>query len=385
MRVNNVKSLIAPIVIVLFGVLAMNKLSSLRQEVPARPAETQARVVNTRSISPADIEARLVTWGRLNSAQPLVLLSEAEGALMRGDIAFQPGQSFERDQLLLRVDDRQKRLELSRNKSDFINAMAGVLPDIQQQYPKEWSQWNNYFKQLQVDKPLPKLPAAKVERIKRLLARNNAYQLYYAVRIQEIALAKYQVRAPFDGTILSADMRAGANVRAGTRLGEILNLEQLDLVLQLPASELPWLEPQGEVIVASSQFDGIWHGRIDRIGRNVDNATQTTAVYVRLLQGESPLPIMAGLLFEAQLPGKTIADAVSVPLRNLYSGDQVYVLAAGKLEKRAVTVVRREAEQAIVSAGLAPGDELVTDLLEGVAPGMKAMSVEQFEQQAETP
>lgn len=385
MRVKNVKTLIAPIVIVLLGVVAMNKLTGMRQEVAATPAEIQARVVNTSSVTLSAIEARIVAWGRLSSAQPLVLLSEAEGALMSGDIAFQQGQSFERGQLLLRVDDRQKRLELSRNKSDFINAMAAVLPDIQQQYPQQWSQWNSYFKQLQVDKPLPKLPAVNVERIKRLLARNNAYQLYYAVRIQEIALAKYQIRAPFDGTILSVEMHAGANVRPGTRLGEILNLEQLDLVVQLPASELSWLDQQGEVTVTSSQFDGVWHGRIDRIGRNVDNTTQTTAVYVRLLPGESPLPIMAGLLFEAQLPGKIIADAAAVPLRNLYQGDRVYVLSAGKLELRPVTVARREAEQAIVSAGLAPADELISDLLEGVAPGMKAISVEQFQQRAEKP
>ena len=111
MRVKNVKTLIAPFVIVLLGVAAMNKLTGMRQEVAARPAEIQPRVVNTSSVSPSAIEARIVAWGRLNSAQPLVLLSEAEGALMSGDIAFQQGQSFERGQLLLRVDDRQKRLE----------------------------------------------------------------------------------------------------------------------------------------------------------------------------------------------------------------------------------------------------------------------------------
>jgi hypothetical protein len=91
---------------------------------------------------------------------------------------------------------------------------------------------------------------------------------------------------------------------------------------------------------------------------------------------------MAGLLFEAVLAGKTVSDAVSVPLKNLYGQDEVYLLEDGELQQRQVTVARREATRAIVTGGLQAGDRIVTDLLEGVAPGMKAMSVEDFQQQA---
>jgi RND family efflux transporter MFP subunit len=385
MRINTVKSLILPILILLLGVLAMNQLAELRQEVPARSVDGKTRVVATRSVVPGDIEAQVVAWGRLQSAQPLVLLSEAEGVLLAGAVPFQPGQRFKRGDLLLQVDARQKKLELSSSKSDFINAMASVLPDIQQQYPQQWPRWNSYFEQLQVDKPLPTMPQASIERIERLLARYKVYQLYYGVRIQQIALEKYRIRAPFDGSILSADLHAGANVKAGTRLGELINLEQLDLELQLPVADLPWLDRQREVTVRSSQFPGVWRGRIDRISSSVDNATQTVAVYVRMNKGDSSFPAIAGLLFEAQLPGKVLANAVSVDLKNLYQGDSVYIVSDGKLQQRQVTLARREAERALISDGLAAGDELVTDLLEGVAPGMKALSRADYVQQQEQP
>ena len=240
MKIKSVNSLLVPVLILLAGAVAMNRLGDMRKEVPARPVTPKTRVVNVEPIEPATINARVTGWGRLNSARPLVLLSEAEGTLLAGDVPFQQGQGFAEGALLLRVDDRQKRLELSRSKSDFINAMATMMPDIQQQHPKEWKTWDAYFKRLRVDRPVPTMPVATVDRIKRLLARYNVYQLYYTMRNQEIALEKYRIRAPFKGTVVSADMRVGANVRSGTRLGEILSLQQLDLELQLPASDLPW-------------------------------------------------------------------------------------------------------------------------------------------------
>ena len=285
----------------------------------------------------------------------------------------------------MRVDDRQKRLELSRSKSDFINAMATMMPDIQQQHPKEWKIWDAYFKRLRVDRPVPTMPVATVDRIKRLLARYDVYQLYYTMRNQEIALEKYRIRAPFEGTVVSADMRVGANVRSGTRLGEILSLQQLDLELQLPASDLPWVNRDGAVTLRSSQFPGQWLGRIDRIGSTVDQATQTVTVYIRLDEGEAPFPLLAGLLFEADLTGIALENAISIDTRNLYGDDMVYLLEDGKLAKRKVTVARREIDRVLVTAGLEPDEQLVTDLLEGVAEGMKAMSVDQFAEQAEQP
>lgn len=385
MRIKSVKSLFIPLLILLAGAFAMNMLSDMRKDVPARPVTAKTRVVNVTAVDREIISARITGWGRLNSARPLVLLSEAEGTLLAGNVPFQQGQDFAEGELILRVDDRQQRLDLSRSKVDFINAMATMMPDIQQQHPREWTSWNAYFEQLRVDRPVPTMPAAKVDRIKRLLARYNVYQLYYTMRSEEIALEKYRISAPFKGTILSADMRMGANVRSGTRLGEILSLEQLDLEVQLPASDLPWLNREGPVMIRSSQFPGQWQGRIDRIGSTVDQDTQTVTVYVRLDEGEAPFPLLAGLLFEADLAGIPIADASSVATQNLYRDDTVFLLVDGTLEQRKVGVARREIDRVIVTEGLEQGELLVTDLLEGVATGMKAISRDQFAQQAEQP
>lgn len=385
MKIESVKNLLIPLLVLLAGAMAMNKLSDMRKDVPARPVTGKTRVINVEPVEPGTINARITGWGRLNSARPLVLLSEAEGILLAGEVPFQQGQDFAEGALLLRVDDRQKRLDLNRSKSDFINAMATMMPDIQQQHPKEWRVWDAYFKQLRVDRPVPSMPVATVDRIKRLLARYNVYQFYYAMRSEEIALEKYRIRAPFKGTIVNAEMRVGGNVRSGTRLGEILSLEQLDIEVQLPASDLPWVNRDGEVTLHSSQFPGQWQGRIDRIGSTVDQATQTVTVYIRVDDGEAPFPLLAGLLFEADLAGIALENATSVATQNLYGDDMVFLLDDGKLVKRKVTVARREIDRVLVTGGLEQGELLVTDLLEGVAEGMKAMSRDQFAQQAEQP
>ena len=42
-------------------------------------------------------------------------------------------------------------------------------------------------------------------------------------------LNKHYFYAPFNGSITAADLRVGSNVRAGSRLGEIINLSNLEL------------------------------------------------------------------------------------------------------------------------------------------------------------
>jgi multidrug efflux pump subunit AcrA (membrane-fusion protein) len=139
------------------------------------------------------------------------------------------------------------------------------------------------------------------------------------------------------------------------------------------------------VTVRSSQFPGHWQGRIDRIGSTVDQSTQTVTVYIRLDDGEAPFPLLAGLLFEADLAGIALENASSVATQNLYGDDMVYLLEDGKLVQRKVSVARREIDRVLVTGGLEQGELLVTDLLEGVAEGMKAISLDEFAQQAEQP
>ena len=143
-------------------------------------------------------------------------------------VPFRPAQSFSRGDLLLKADDRQVKLDISSRKSEFLTALAVALAEIKSDTPDEYKAWRDYFDAIEFDEKLAEMPATDDPRIKLLLSRLNVYKLYYDIRDLEITLEKHHFYAPFDGSIISADMREGTTARGGSHLGRIINLEELE-------------------------------------------------------------------------------------------------------------------------------------------------------------
>jgi hypothetical protein len=80
-----------------------------------------------------------------------------------------------------------------------------------------------------------------------------------------------------------------------------------------------------------------------------------------------------------------IDSAVRIPRRALHNQRSVYLIQDGVLALRAVDVVRSEPESIIIAGGLASGDVVVTDVLQGVSPGMPARVKNGDERAQETP
>ncbi|TFH42997.1 MAG: efflux RND transporter periplasmic adaptor subunit [Lysobacterales bacterium] len=252
-----------------------------------------------------------------------------------------------------------------------MTALANVLPEIKVDFPEEFDVWQTYFDSVRFDRPVPPLPEAGNQKTKLYLSRFNVYKLYFAVKDLEILLEKYEVRAPFDGNIVSAALRVGSSARNGSQLGTIINLEDLEVKMPMPAADIPWIDYDRPVLFTSADSDGQWQGRVHRVAGSIDERTQTVPVFVGLeSMGEGTL--FEGAFLEAAVPGRVIDSALEIPRRAIYSDRYVYVVTDGKLEFREVTVARALNSSVIVTGGLHNGDTLVVEPLQGVTPGMLA-------------
>ena len=368
--------------IVVAGFAVMSLLSSLREEPPKKEPEQRQIVVGAETVAPGRVAAQITAYGRLKSAQPVVINSEVNGTLEQGEVSFRPGQRFQRGQLLIKVDARQIELDISAAKSDLLKALATVLPEIRVDFPDAFAVWQEYFNRCSFDRPVPKLPEAANNNIKLYLSRFNVYTIYFTIRDLEIMREKHFMYAPFDGSIVSVDLRAGSNVRSGTRIGEIINLEELEMVVPLTVEDVQWIDPEQPVALTSAELRGEWRGSIRRIGKTVDPQTQTAQVYITVDEADQ---LYDGILMKATIPGRTIESAVRIPRRALHNQESVYLIQDGVLALRAVDVVRSEPESIIIAGGLASGDVVVTDVLQGVSPGMPARVKNSDERAQETP
>lgn len=365
-----------PAAILLAGFGLMMLLLSLREDVPKRTPAPKPRNVSAEVVQMGPVEARINAFGRVVSAQPVQLISEVTGTIKEGEMSFRPGLSFAEGDTLVRIDDRQARYRLNSTKADLLTALAQVLPEIKVDFPDQYQVWQDYFDAVRFDRDLPELPETGNERIRLFLARFNVYKLYFAVREQEITLSRHYFQAPFDGSILSTALSPGATARNGSVLGQIVNLERLEVDVPIPVTDIAWVDRSRPVSLTSSEMPGEWRGEVARVGSAINAETQTAHIYVDLPELDAAL--LEGVFLKADLPGQIVDSAVRVPRQAVYDGNYVYLVIDGKFEYRPVEIARHETESVIVTAGLNPGDTLVTELLQGVAPGMPA--VPRFEQ-----
>ena len=359
-----------PVAVLAVGAALMFLFLGMREDPPKRAPEVHARMVKAVVATPGSVQAGVVAFGTTTSAQPVDLFAEASGTILAGDLPFLSSQSFKSGDVLLRIDDRQIQLNRQSAVSDLLSALANVLPEIKVNFPGNYDIWQNYFDAVEFDAPVPPLPDAGSQKIKLFLSRYNVYKLYFSVRNLEISIEKHTIRAPFDGTIATANLTVGSSARNGSLLGTISNLQALEIEIPVPAQEVPWIDPEGPVRFTSTEFAGEWQGYITRVGKTISLATQTVAVYSSLQDPAATLP--EGAFFEASFTGLQLENALEIPLRSIYDDRYVYVIRSGKLVAQDVTIARRQEETAILQNGLQPGDTLVTEPLQGVAPGMLA-------------
>lgn len=365
---------LSPIIVLVVGFILMRVLSSFKEEKPKRASQIRPRLVNTEVIQLADVPATLSTFGTLESSQPVTLISEVSGTLQEGAIKFQPAQSFNKGDLLLKVDDRQVSLQLNSTKSDFLSTLSSLLPEIKISMPEVYKVWEAYFNSISFDKPISPLPETDDLRLKALLARYNVYKLYFSVQDLEIRLKKHSLYAPFNGSIVSTFLRSGSTAAPGTRLAEIINLDELEVEIQLPAQDIGWISVGDIVDLSTSDGNIHWQGHIDRIGNTIGERSQSIPAYIKLDDTGQQHPY-AGTFLRVNIEAATIPAAYRVPRKAVYEESYVFLVENGLFRQQLVDVAFNEGDIYILNGGLSDGDTLVTELLQGISTGMPARAI----------
>jgi len=205
-----------------------------------------------------------------------------------------------------------------------------------------------------------------------------------AVAQAQVNLDRCTISAPFDGRVLTADVDAGQYLRAGTAIGAVYATDIAEVTVTVPDDDVAWItvgydgNGDGIPVEVSARFAGDlhhWTGHAVRLGGAVDARSRMVPVVVEIPEpyrheGGRPA-LIEGMFVEVSFSTQPQAGSVVLPRSALRPGDVVWVVGpGGKLDIRQVTVSRAGVSQAVVSAGLAPGDRVCTSNLQYVTQGM---------------
>jgi hypothetical protein len=119
----------------------------------------------------------------------------------------------------------------------------------------------------------------------------------------------------------------------------------------------------------------VWSGRVVRLSGALDPQTRLVDAVVAvddgyMAVGDRPA-LLDGMFLEVRLQGHSLDGMVAIPRAALREEDTVWVVdGENRLRTRPVDVARIDGETAIVAAGLAVGDDIVTSQLDVVSEGM---------------
>lgn len=348
-------------------------ISSLKEEPEVKKKPVVKKYVQTAPVQYSDLKTHVITYGRVENAQSLDMIAEVSGRMTEG-VRLKEGQSFKKGDLIFKIDDEEARLNLKSQKSNFLRDLAGILPDLKIDFSDNFSTWQAYFNQLDIDKRFPSLPKVTTEKEKTFLATRGIYSAYYAIQSAEVRLEKYRYYAPFSGSIMEVALQSGSFVNAGTRIGKILRLGTHEMRVSVETRDIPWIREGSSVDIYSEEAQQSLRGQVTRISDYVNQNTQSVDVFIAI--NAEGMKIYDGQYFKAAMPARTVKNGMIMPRSALYNGNEVFVLEDSFLRRKTVNIIRLAEDDAIFN-GLMPGEELVVEPLLGAFNNMKAFKKEQ--------
>lgn len=358
---------VSVIIVLIAGALTTYNALVASKPIPQKKTMIKNTVgVKSQIVSYTDVEAPITYPGRVASREVVKLGAEVTGRIMAGDIPLKAGQTFRKGQVLIRIFSEDVNASLMAQKSSFLNRLALALPDIRIDYPTEYEKWNQFFRALNLEEPLPQLPVINTDKEKVFLAAKNLLSDYYSLVQQEIKLTKYVIRAPFNGTFTDVKKEVGAIASPGGELGTIISTQQMEIVVPVIPADVQWIKTGTNVVIHSGEAEKI-KGNVTRRARYVDPTTQSVNIYVSV---QSPEAILNGQFLNVEFPAGKLKHVVELPREALVNGSQVYQVKEAKIYPLKVTVVRQN-DDVVYLTDLPENTRIVTESMMNAYPGME--------------
>lgn len=327
------------------------------------------RFVKVHSIANDTVEIRINGFGRVSSSRNINLTAEVQGVLISSGFELKPGETFTQGQLLYKINDREAQLALKARKSAFLNIMASSLADIKVDFPESAQKWNNFLDNISLDNNLPDLPEIKSSKEKTFLASRNVLTEYFNIKGDEERLKKYNVYAPFNGSIVDVTSEIGGIVNPGTPIATIIKTIALEVAIPVNTSDISLVKIGNNVKLTSQDKTIEFEGKVSRIAQNINANTQSIDVFISI-ESSNSAKLYNGMYLEANIYAGNIYDADEIPRRALLNDGRVFVVVQDSiLLKKDLSIIKKNKNTVIVK-DLEDNDLVVIEPVPGAVDSM---------------
>jgi membrane fusion protein (multidrug efflux system) len=313
------------------------------------PPETVTTVVATTQ----PWESSMNAVGSVVAVNGVTVSADLPGLV--SEIAFQSGQKVSHGEVLLRLDTKEERAQLTSAEAQrelsrvALRRAQELLPDgvIPQ---SAHDQASAEFKQAE----------ARVSEIQASIERKT-------------------IRAPFSGTLGIRQVNLGQYLAGGAPIVSLQALQPVYVDFSVPQQDIGLLVTGGPVSLKSDAPGSAEVGKIAAVDAVIDEATRNARV--RAIFENRTLTLKPGMFVEAQLAGGARTSAITLPTSSIsYApfGDSVFVVEDVKgpngktyrgVRQQFVKLGGSRGDQVAVTTGLKAGEEVVSSGTFKLRPG----------------
>ena len=333
---------------------------------PKPKYKKEIKTVFTNAVVNKEIPIILSASGTLTATNKIDLYSEVQGVLKSSTKPFKEGTSYAKDATLLSISSDEFYASLQSQKSNLNNLIMAVLPDLKLDYPNQFSKWESYLKNFDMDAATPKLPNFSSDKEKYFISGRGIITAYYNVKNLEVRFSKHQIHAPFAGVLTEALVTPGTLVRVGQRLGEFIDPSSYEMEVAVNAAFADLLKVGNAVAITNLEKTKSYTGTVVRVNGKVDQISQTIKAYIEVKHPD----LKEGMFLEASLVVKSEKEAIEISRKLLIDNTSVYLVKNDSiltLEK--IQPVYFGADKVVIK-GLKNNDKILTQMLPGAFDGM---------------
>lgn len=361
--------------LILGGSIAIAKLlMDTAPEAKRKPSKPVVPLVEVAEMTPANYPIILQSRGNIAPQTQGELVAEVAGRITQISPNFKPGGHFKAGEVLITLDPTDYRHAVTIAEAELAQTHLTL-----EKTRAEAAQAEANWKQMALTSAPTDLTLHRPQ-----LAQAEAARAAAQAKLEQAQrdLQRTQLIAPYSGRLLEKRADLGQFVTRGAPLATLYATDIAEVRLPITDRQsrflpLPESGTYANVTLSTPHSDATWPGRLVRSEASIDSRTQQLYVVAQIEkpyapQAESNNTLRIGQFVTADIEGETLQQVYQVPRVAVRNGDEVLILdSENQIRHRTLTTIWQQTDQLIVSAGLQPGDRIVTTALPYAPEGMQ--------------
>ena len=327
--------------------------------------------IETKKYTPAKyftnklIPIKVKTSGRVIAGKIINLSSEVQGKL-QSNITRIKGTNFKKGELIYSIQNKDAQLMLAARKSNYLSSWVKCLPDLATDHSNEYDKWNTFFKNINVDQPLPNIPDFNTTKEKNFIISRSLLSEYLNIRSDEFKLTKYKQYAPFNGSIVESYSDDGAVINPGSPVIQIFRTNQLEIEIPISVKFMKNIKTGSNVSLFNNEieFDGI----VTRKGEFINANTQSIPVYVKPVNYDE---LYFGMYLDAEFEFESSKNAIKIPRDAIFFNNQIYIINNDSLLISKTVKIRSKEEKSVIVTNIKDSTLIATEAIVNAKERMK--------------